>query len=51
MTSRAHWPGLKALMGHPEWLDAFDDDWLEFSVTPEKVADVPAGVRRVGRGT
>ncbi|OBB65928.1 CaiB/BaiF CoA-transferase family protein [Mycobacterium sp. 852014-50255_SCH5639931] len=38
MTSRAHWLGLKELMGHPEWLDAFDDDWLEFSVTPEKVA-------------
>jgi crotonobetainyl-CoA:carnitine CoA-transferase CaiB-like acyl-CoA transferase len=38
MTSRAHWAGLKNLMGHPEWLDAFEDDWLEFSVTAEKVA-------------
>ncbi|MBV8180790.1 MAG: CoA transferase [Mycobacterium sp.] len=38
MTSRNHWAGLKKLMGQPEWLDAFDDDWLEFSVTPEKVA-------------
>ncbi|HWF70551.1 MAG TPA: CoA transferase [Mycobacterium sp.] len=38
MTSRNHWAGLKKLMGHPEWLDAFEDDWLEFSVTPEKVA-------------
>jgi crotonobetainyl-CoA:carnitine CoA-transferase CaiB-like acyl-CoA transferase len=38
MTSRSHWQGLKALMGHPDWLDAFEDDWLEFSVTPEKVA-------------
>jgi crotonobetainyl-CoA:carnitine CoA-transferase CaiB-like acyl-CoA transferase len=38
MTSRAHWLGVKALLGHPEWLDAFDDDWLEFSVTSEKVA-------------
>ncbi|MCV7381756.1 CoA transferase [Mycobacterium alsense] len=38
MTSRAHWLGVKELMGHPEWLDAFDDDWLEFSVTAEKVA-------------
>jgi crotonobetainyl-CoA:carnitine CoA-transferase CaiB-like acyl-CoA transferase len=38
MTSRAHWLGLKSLLGHPEWLDAFDDDWLEFSVTVEKVA-------------
>ena len=33
MTSRAHWLGVKALMGQPDWLDAFDDDWLEFSVT------------------
>ena len=38
MTSRNHWMGLKKLMGQPEWLDEFDDDWLEFSVTPEKVA-------------
>lgn len=38
MTSRAHWLGVKELMGHPDWLDHFDDDWLEFSVTAEKVA-------------
>ncbi|OBI18962.1 MULTISPECIES: CaiB/BaiF CoA-transferase family protein [unclassified Mycobacterium] len=38
MTSRAHWRGLKELMGQPDWLDAFDDDWLEFSVTAERVA-------------
>src|ERR1700761_7140555 len=37
MTSRNHWMGLKKLMGQPEWLNEFDDDWLEFSVTPEKV--------------
>jgi crotonobetainyl-CoA:carnitine CoA-transferase CaiB-like acyl-CoA transferase len=43
MTSRAHWLGVKALMGYPEWLDAFDDDWLEFSVTPEKVAAFQRG--------
>jgi crotonobetainyl-CoA:carnitine CoA-transferase CaiB-like acyl-CoA transferase len=43
MTSRAHWLGLKRLVGHPEWLDAFDDDWLEFSVTPEKVATFRRG--------
>jgi crotonobetainyl-CoA:carnitine CoA-transferase CaiB-like acyl-CoA transferase len=43
MTSRAHWHGVKALMGHPEWLDAFDDDWLEFSVTSEKVAAFQRG--------
>ena len=43
MTSRAHWRGVKALMCHPEWLDAFEDDWLEFSVTPEKVAAFQRG--------
>ena len=49
MTSRAHWLGVKALMGHPGWLDDFDDDWLEFSVTPGKGRRVPAGVRGVGQ--
>jgi crotonobetainyl-CoA:carnitine CoA-transferase CaiB-like acyl-CoA transferase len=43
MTSRAHWQGVKALLGHAEWLDGFDDDWLEFSVTPEKVAAFQQG--------
>src|SRR3984957_16887647 len=43
MTSRNHWMGLKKLMGQPEWLDAFDDDWLEFSVTPEKVVTFQNG--------
>ncbi|WP_082954886.1 CoA transferase [Mycobacterium sp. E735] len=38
MTSRAHWLGLKELMGQPGWLAAFEDDWLEFFVTAEKVA-------------
>jgi crotonobetainyl-CoA:carnitine CoA-transferase CaiB-like acyl-CoA transferase len=43
MTSRAHWLGVKALMGHPEWLEEFDDDWLEFSVTPKKVVAFQRG--------
>ncbi|WP_372511043.1 CaiB/BaiF CoA-transferase family protein [Mycobacterium angelicum] len=43
VTSRAHWLGVKALLGQPEWLDRFDDDWLEFSVTPEKVAEFQRG--------
>jgi crotonobetainyl-CoA:carnitine CoA-transferase CaiB-like acyl-CoA transferase len=38
MTNRKHWIGLKELMGRPDWLDDFDDDWLEFSVTAEKVS-------------
>ncbi len=43
VTSRAHWLGVKALMDHPDWLEEFDDDWLEFSVTPEKVAAFQRG--------
>ncbi len=43
MTSRAHWLGVKQLMGSPVWLDDFDDDWLEFSVTPEKVTAFQRG--------
>jgi crotonobetainyl-CoA:carnitine CoA-transferase CaiB-like acyl-CoA transferase len=43
ITSRAHWLGVKELMGHPGWLDAFDDDWLEFSVTAEKVVRFQRG--------
>ncbi len=30
-------------MGRPVWLDDFDDDWLEFSVTPEKVTAFQRG--------
>jgi crotonobetainyl-CoA:carnitine CoA-transferase CaiB-like acyl-CoA transferase len=43
MTSRAHWLGVKELMGGPVWLDDFDDDWLEFSVTPDKVTAFQQG--------
>lgn len=43
VTSRAHWLGVKQLMGRPVWLEDFDDDWLEFAVTPEKVATFQRG--------
>jgi len=43
MTSRAHWHGMKTLMGQSKWLDEFDDDWLEFSVTADKVATFRRG--------
>ncbi|OBB94806.1 CaiB/BaiF CoA-transferase family protein [Mycobacterium sp. 852002-40037_SCH5390672] len=43
MTSRAHWAGVKTLMGQPEWLDGFEDDWLEFSVTAQKVTEFQRG--------
>ena len=43
MTNGYHWVQLKELMGRPPWLDEFDDDWLEFSVTQEKVATFHRG--------
>lgn len=43
MTNRAHWTGLKSLMGAPAWLDEFDDDWLEFGVTAQRVVDFRRG--------
>ncbi len=55
MTSGSHWSALKTLMGQPDWLNLFDDDWLEFSVTPEKVATFRQGfgdwVRGLNKGT
>ena len=50
MTSRTHWLGVKALMGEPEWLNDFDDDWLEFSVTREKVANFQRGFAQWVKG-
>jgi crotonobetainyl-CoA:carnitine CoA-transferase CaiB-like acyl-CoA transferase len=50
MTSRTHWLGVKELMGRPEWLEAFEDDWLEFSVTSEKVAAFQRGFAAWVRG-
>ncbi|OBK15975.1 CaiB/BaiF CoA transferase family protein [Mycobacterium asiaticum] len=43
VTNRAHWLGVKALLQQQDWLDAFEDDWLEFSVTPQKVATFQQG--------
>jgi crotonobetainyl-CoA:carnitine CoA-transferase CaiB-like acyl-CoA transferase len=50
MTSGNHWAGLKQLMGQPDWLNEFEDDWLEFSVTPEKVATFHNGFAAWVRG-
>ncbi|MFM6931945.1 MAG: CaiB/BaiF CoA transferase family protein [Novosphingobium sp.] len=38
MTTKAHWKGLIALMGAPEWTSEFPEDWLEFHCTPDRVA-------------
>jgi crotonobetainyl-CoA:carnitine CoA-transferase CaiB-like acyl-CoA transferase len=50
MTSRAHWLGVKKLMGQPDWFDVFDDDWLEFSVTADKVTVFQQGFAAWVRG-
>lgn len=38
MTTKAHWKGLRQLMGHPDWAEEFPEDWLEFHCTAERVA-------------
>jgi crotonobetainyl-CoA:carnitine CoA-transferase CaiB-like acyl-CoA transferase len=38
MLTRAHWQGLRRMMGNPGWTEAFPEDWLEFHCTPERVA-------------
>jgi len=38
MTTKAHWLGLCALMGSPEWAATFREDWLEFDCTKDNVA-------------
>jgi crotonobetainyl-CoA:carnitine CoA-transferase CaiB-like acyl-CoA transferase len=38
MTSETHWKGLRELTGHAGWMDDFEDNWLEFGVTDERVA-------------
>jgi crotonobetainyl-CoA:carnitine CoA-transferase CaiB-like acyl-CoA transferase len=50
MTNGTHWSGVKTLMGQPEWLDEFEDDWLEFSVTRTKVTRFQEGFAAWVRG-
>jgi crotonobetainyl-CoA:carnitine CoA-transferase CaiB-like acyl-CoA transferase len=50
MTSGTHWAGVKKLMDQPDWLDEFADDWLEFSVTPQKVKTFQRGFADWVRG-
>jgi len=42
MTTRRHWAGLRKLMGDPDWMRQFDDDWLEFKVTERAVSEFRA---------
>jgi crotonobetainyl-CoA:carnitine CoA-transferase CaiB-like acyl-CoA transferase len=38
IVNEKHWRGLRELMGAPAWMQDYDDRWLEFGVTPERVA-------------
>lgn len=40
MSAPAHWDALYELLGHPEWMKAFPEHWLERECTPERVATV-----------
>ncbi|MBH0779640.1 CaiB/BaiF CoA transferase family protein [Nocardia bovistercoris] len=46
MTNRNHWRGLRALLEEAAWLDEFDENWLEFDVSADKVAAFRAGFAR-----
>jgi crotonobetainyl-CoA:carnitine CoA-transferase CaiB-like acyl-CoA transferase len=37
MSAPYHWAGLRKLMGDPEWMHAFPENWLERDCTPERV--------------
>jgi crotonobetainyl-CoA:carnitine CoA-transferase CaiB-like acyl-CoA transferase len=38
IVNEKHWAGLRELMGAPDWMAEYPDRWLEFGVTPERVA-------------
>ena len=38
MSAPGHWDALAKLLGHPEWMQAFPERWLERECTPERVA-------------
>ncbi|MDR3417191.1 MAG: CoA transferase [Nevskia sp.] len=40
MSAPAHWDALGKLLGHPQWMRAFPERWLERECTPERVAQV-----------
>jgi crotonobetainyl-CoA:carnitine CoA-transferase CaiB-like acyl-CoA transferase len=39
MSAPSHWEGLRALLGNPEWMNAFPEHWMERECTPERVAE------------
>lgn len=45
ITNQKHWRGLRELMDNPDWMADYDDDWLEFGVTPALVRRFQDGFR------
>ncbi len=39
MSAPAHWEALRKLLGGPEWMATFPENWLERECTPERVAE------------
>ncbi len=38
MSSPQHWEGIRALLGDPDWMREFPNNWLERGLTPERIA-------------
>ncbi len=38
MSAPAHWDALRRLLGDPDWMTSFPENWLERECTPERVA-------------
>ena len=38
--NRRHWNGLKKLMDNPAWMEELGENWLEFEVTRERIANM-----------
>jgi len=44
MSAPAHWEALRQILGDPEWMRSFPDNWLERDCTPERVARCREGI-------
>jgi crotonobetainyl-CoA:carnitine CoA-transferase CaiB-like acyl-CoA transferase len=44
MSAPAHWDALRLLLGNPQWMESFPDNWLERECTPERVAQCRAHI-------
>ncbi len=44
MSAPAHWDALRQILGDPEWMHSFPDNWLERECTPERVEQCRQGI-------